>query len=191
MFADYGQQFTAQFVDGWTPEGWKRRLAELVRSYSGSCIVKGADSACRDSPKFPPNMRQIEAAVRDLHIQHCRYENAKREALPRFTGGIAGYVEHVLAPNARSENAQKCLKIMQRAVRGYLPMDERADRAADSVARLEDQVQRAIKDGRVRLRANLQASRCAHDGCSELGVLSRGVSGSGPWYCRRHIGDDQ
>lgn len=191
MFADYGPQFTAQFVDGWTPEGWKRRLAELVRSYAGASIVKGADNACRESPKFPPNMRQIEAAVRDMHIQQCRYENAKREALPRFTGGIAGYVEHVLAPNAKSEQAQTCLRLMQRAVRGgSLTKDERADRAADSAAKLEDQVQRAIKDGRVYSRANLQASRCAHEGCVEPGVLSRAVSGSGPWYCKRHIGDD-
>lgn len=185
LVADYGNRFTAQIGAEMTPDRWKKRLIQLVKDYDPRLLVDGYDDAARQSPDFPPTMRQIQAAVRERHIQQFRVETATVKA-PVFTGGIAGYIEHVLAPNAKGSALYEIEK-MRRAVHHGPRGDMRSHVALYRKAKLASELDVACLAGMVAAGPAVNGfALCGREGCDQHGTISMSLTGSGPWYCRKH-----
>ena len=185
LVADYGQRFTSQIRDEMTPERWKKRLIQLVADYDPALLVDGYDDAARASPDFPPSLRAIQSAVRERHLQRCRVESATVEP-PRFTGGIAGYIEHVLASNAKGDAAWQ-IDLMRAAVQGARRGDHSAHVRLYRQVVLSSQIEDAYRAGRIAPGPAVNGfPLCGREGCSKHGAISMSLTGSGPWYCAKH-----
>lgn len=185
LVADYGSRFTSQLRDEMTPDRWKKRLIQLCAEYSPAMLVDGYDDAARASPDFPPSLRAIQAAVRERHIQHCRVEAATVEP-PRFSGGIAGYIEHVLTPNANGSAAVE-IDRMRAAVKQKPRGDMDSHVYAYRLFVLSSQVDSAYRDGKIAPGPAVNGfPLCGREGCTKHGTISMGLTGGGPWYCAKH-----
>jgi hypothetical protein len=86
-----------------------------LREFTGQQIVDGIDRMKRDGLKFAPELPQFLAycrAGKPAHPSHVE----RAPAIPHGTG-IAGYVEHVLAPNAKTKTAQDELAKIRQILR--------------------------------------------------------------------------
>lgn len=110
-------------------------------------------------------------------------------AEPAFAGGLGDYVEQVLAPQAKSEVAQRELAKIRAILRRPDPAtpEERRQRLAAAQAELQAQLQAAAEAGRLRLGPDVKAFPCQVPGCTRPGTLSTSITGGVQWFCREHF----
>lgn len=190
MSADFGSKFLRQFDPSATetaikPAAWMRRLYARIGSSDVEAIIDGYDAATKDRAPYMPNLVEIATAVLAANSARIRArEEASKIEGPNFTGGIAGYVEHVLAPSAETKTAVDHIDEIRRIVERKAGQPERLQEA---VTRHDLLLVEAYKAGHIRPGPNVAGfDRCASIGCRRAGAQSHDIRGAGPWYCREH-----
>lgn len=152
----------------------------LIRVLAYLCDESGRDS--------PPTLPEFMALCRQLRVE----VPPTFEALPApYEGGLGDYVEQVLAPNARSEVAQRELARIRAILKRPPPAnrEERRERTDAAMGELQAQLEAAARRGRLKVVTADSEHRCAYLGCQNAGTRSHALAGGGVWYCQEHFRD--
>jgi hypothetical protein len=190
MRADFGQKFTRLFdrvasANAISANAWMWRLLERVDGCDPGDVLDGFDRCLRDRSPHMPVLAEIADAINAEKCDRMRIaEQIGRAAGPKFTGGVVGYVEQVLTPNAETPVAQRELAKIREILSRPPPKNreernERLDRALAEHNALLAKLPRPAPRG--------EYKHCAVPGCANAGAFSRSVIGGGAWFCTAHF----
>ena len=189
MKADFGAQFSRQFDRAADPmaisdNAWMRRLFQRIGDVDPRDVVDGYDRCITERKPYMPNLIDIADAVARIRRDRLRAaEQVAEAAAPRFTGGISGYVEHVLAPAAVGGWAQQHIGLMREIL--SRPEGSRQERNERLDQALADHAELMAKAPPVRHRG--EYCGCAVPGCPRPGSHTHSLGGANAtWFCANH-----
>jgi hypothetical protein len=185
MRADWGARFLAAVPTEKDGNAWRWRLYQRLQGESPDAVIDGYERAVAEREPYMPELIDIVGAVGRIRRDRMRVEQQIADAAaPRFTGGIAGYVETVLAPVATTDAATQALERMRNALRRRMarPPDERANRLDAALAE-----HRRLMDAAPRVRHRGEYRGCGVPGCPRPGTHTHAVGASSAiWFCVDH-----
>lgn len=188
LVMDFGSQFARTFEDGSvTHNAWMHRLAGRVSGLSPSNLIDGYDRARQARAPHMPVLNDIADAAHEVaRLERMREDEVARAVAPRFSGGLLGYVDTVLAAGAEDAIADAAISAMRKTLTSTqaLTTAERQNRLTENVKQLAAMV------ASVKTHRRAEAIRlCDVPGCDRAGSLAHSTRGEGPWYCRKHFWD--
>lgn len=190
MRLDFGAQFARQFDRIADPmaiseNAWMRRLFQRIGDVEPGDVVDGYDRCVSERKPYMPTLLEIAECVARVRNERLRAaEQVAKATAPRFGGGIAGYVEHVLAPAAQDDWAKQHIGLM-REVLQRPPARTREERAARLEQSLVDHA--ALMANAPPLCHRGQYHGCAVPGCPRPGTHTHSHGGlNAVWFCIDH-----